>query len=72
MQAINVKHAFVTLYWFFVKKCFCPRNAERHINGHINALNRKTEKLAEALEQQGAQLSSFLSLTDKRMKNLVH
>lgn len=42
------------------------------LSGHINALNRKTEKLAEALEQHGAHLSSFISLTDKRMKNLVH
>lgn len=42
------------------------------LSGHINALNRKTEKLAEALEQHGAHLSSFISLTDKRMKNLAH
>ncbi|XP_062603682.1 uncharacterized protein LOC134265486, partial [Saccostrea cucullata] len=40
--------------------------------GHINALNRKTETLAKALEQHGSHLSSFISLTDKRMKNLVH
>lgn len=40
--------------------------------GHINALNHKTERLAVALQQHGAHLSSFISLTDKRMKNLVH
>lgn len=40
--------------------------------GHINALNHKTERLAVALQQHGAHLSSFISLTDNRMKNLVH
>lgn len=39
--------------------------------GHINALNTKTEKMAKALEQHSAHLSSFISLTDSRIKNLI-
>lgn len=39
--------------------------------GHINALNTKTEKMAKALEQHRAHLSSFISLTDNRIKNLI-
>ena len=39
--------------------------------GHINELNRRTSKLALAMEQHGKRLSSFMSLMDNRTSNLI-
>ena len=38
---------------------------------HINALKTKTENIAKVLQQNGAHLSSFISITDRHIKNLV-
>ena len=38
---------------------------------HINALNRETNKIAVALKQHGEHLSSFITIADKRMNNLM-
>ena len=37
----------------------------------LNAMNIKTENIAKALQQHGVHLSSFVSLTDRRIKNFV-
>ena len=39
---------------------------------HINAIAKRTNGLAKALEQHSKHLSSFISVTDKRMTNLMH
>lgn len=39
--------------------------------GHINALNRKTQTLTDALVQHGKHLSSFMAQSNKRMDNLL-
>ena len=39
---------------------------------HINAIAKRTNCLAKALEQHSKHLSSFISVTDKRMTNLMH
>jgi len=38
---------------------------------HINALNKRTQSINEALVQHGEHLSSFMSMTNQRMSNLL-
>ena len=38
---------------------------------HINALNKRTGMLSEALEQHGAHFSSYITKTNKRMDGLI-
>ena len=38
---------------------------------HINEIAKKTNGLVKAIEQHGKHLSSFISITDKRMTNLM-
>ena len=39
--------------------------------GHINAISRKTNQIARALQQHGQHLSSFITVADRRMTNLM-
>ena len=38
---------------------------------HINEIAKRTNGITKALEQHNKHLSSFISLTDKRMTNLM-